>query len=74
MPPPTTIYWKICVAVAIFLSAITFTPLVIPVGKYQPELFGIPYTFWISFLNTVLLVLVTFIGTRVHPGRNADEV
>ena len=73
MPQPKTMYWKICVVVAIFLTAITFTPLVIPAGEYQPELFGMPYTLWVSILITILLVLLTFIGTLVHPGRNSDE-
>ena len=73
MPQPNSRYWKICVALAITFSALTFTPLVIPAGRFQPELFGVPYTLWVSFLLTVLLVLLTYIGTRVHPGRNSDE-
>ena len=73
MPQPKTTYWRICVALAILLTALTFTPWVIPVGTYQPELFGLPYTLWVSVLITVLLVLLTYIGTRVHPGRNSDE-
>ena len=74
MPQPKTIYWKICVALAIFLTTLTFTPLVIPAGVYQPELLGMPYTLWVSILLTVLLVLLTYVGTRVHPGRNSDDV
>ena len=74
MSSPTSTAWKICVTLAVILSLITFTPLIMPAGVYQPELFGVPYTFWTSFLITVLLVLFTFIGTRVHPGRNSDEV
>ena len=74
MSSPTSTAWKICVTLAVILSLITFTPLIMPAGVYQPELFGVPYTFWTSFLITVLLVLLTFIGTRVHPGRNSDEV
>lgn len=73
MPQPNSRYWKLCVALAITFSALTFTPLVIPAGRFQPELFGVPYTLWISILLTVLLVLLTYIGTRVHPGRNSDE-
>ncbi len=65
--------WKVCVAAVVLLSALTFTPLVMPAGIYQPELFGIPYTFWTSFLITILLVLLTLVGTRVHPGRNSDD-
>ena len=73
MPLPNSTAWKICVTLVVTLSLLTFTPLIMPAGVYQPELFGIPYTFWTSFLLTVLLVVLTFIGTRVHPGRNSDE-
>lgn len=73
MPLPNSTAWKICVTLVVMLSLLTFTPLIMPTGMYQPELFGIPYTFWTSFLLTVLLVVLTFIGTRVHPGRNSDE-
>ena len=73
MPQPNSRAWKLCVALVVILSALTFTPLVIPLGQFQPELFGMPYTLWVSILLTVLLVLLTYIGTRVHPGRNSDE-
>ncbi len=73
MPQPNSRPWKLCVALAVILSALTFTPLVIPAGQFQPELFGMPYTLWVSISLTILLVLLTYIGTRVHPGRNADE-
>ena len=73
MPQPNSRAWKLCVALVVILSALTFTPLVIPAGQFQPELFGIPYTLWVSILLTILLVLLTYIGTRVHPGRNSDE-
>ncbi len=48
MPQPNSRAWKLCVALVVILSALTFTPLVIPAGQFQPELFGIPYTLWIS--------------------------
>lgn len=73
MPQPNSRYWKLCVVLVITLSAVAFTPLVMPTGRFQPELFGIPYTLWVSILITILLVLLTYIGTRVHPGRNSDE-
>ena len=72
MPYPRT-PWRICVALVVLVSALTFTPLVIPAGVYRPELFGLPYTLWTSILVTVLLVLLTYVGTRVHPGRNSDD-
>ncbi|WKN45527.1 hypothetical protein [Tunicatimonas pelagia] len=70
---PNTTYWYLCVAAAVLLSIITFTPLVIPAGVYEPMLFGIPYTLWVSFLVMVLFVIITYIGTRVHPGRNDKD-
>lgn len=70
---PNKTSWHICIVAVIVLSVITFTPLVIPQGVYKPMLLGIPYTFWVSFLIMILFVLLTYIGTRVHPGRNEDE-
>ncbi|MGB3585844.1 MAG: hypothetical protein WBA23_04860 [Tunicatimonas sp.] len=70
---PNKTYWYLCVAAAFLLSIITFTPLVIPAGVYEPMLFGIPYTLWVSFLVMILFVIITYIGTRVHPGRNDKD-
>ncbi|MBD3630744.1 MULTISPECIES: hypothetical protein [Cyclobacterium] len=67
------LYWRICCVAAIILSIITFTPLVIPQGVSKPELGGVPYSLWTSFVITVLLVILTYIGTRVHPGMQNEE-
>lgn len=67
------LYWRICCIAAIILSIITFTPLVIPQGVSRPELGGVPYSLWTSFIITVLLVILTYIGTRVHPGMQNEE-
>lgn len=66
-------YWRWLIAGAIFLCFITFTPLVTPYGIYKPMLFGIPYTLWVGFVITVLLVLFTYLGTKVHPGMGGEE-
>lgn len=63
-----TRYWRICTTLVILLIIITFTPLIIPVGIYKPMFLGIPYTLWVCFLITVALVVLTFIGSKVHPG------
>ncbi len=60
------IYWRICSALVIILTIIVFTPLVIPQNVYKPILLGIPYSLWTSFLITVALVTITFIGTKIH--------
>ncbi len=68
-----TRYWRICTALVVVLILITYTPLVIPRGVYKPMLMGIPYTLWVSFLITAALVLITFIGSKVHPGKDEEE-
>ena len=66
-------YWKICSAIVIILTILVFTPLVSPIGEYKPMLFGIPYTLWMSFLITLSLVIITLIGTKIHPGIDQEE-
>ncbi len=67
-------YWRWSCIAAILLCIISFTPLIIPSGTYKPMLFGIPYSLWSSFLITVALVVLTFIGTKVHPDMKDEEV
>ena len=66
-------YWILCCALALILIIISFTPLVIPAGIHKPVLWGIPYTLWVGIAVSILLVLLTFIGTRVHPDRENPE-
>ena len=72
--PPNPLPWYGCIAAAVLLTIITFTPLIIPAGEYRPTLLGMPYTLWTTVLITALYVVLTYIGTRVHPGRNDDDV
>jgi len=65
--------WKICIAIFIILSVISFTPLVLPQNVYKPEVLGIPYTLWTSFLITLAFVLLTYVGTKLHPGNKEEE-
>jgi hypothetical protein len=73
MSNKNNVYWRICNAAAILLSVLSFTSLVIPQGVYKPLLWGIPYTLWTGILVTVVLVLLTYIATRVHPGANQKK-
>ena len=66
-------YWRICIVIVIVLVILGYTPLIIPKGVYKPMLFGIPYTLWLDFLVTVILVVLTYIGARVHPGTDNWE-
>lgn len=60
--------WYICCATVLILSILAFSPLVIPQGVSKPEFLGMPYTLWMGMLVSILLVVMTFIGTKVHPG------
>lgn len=53
-------------------TILTFTPLVIPTGIYQPKLIGMPYTLWMGILMSIIMVLLVLFGTLVHPGRNGE--
>lgn len=64
--------WKICCGAVILVAILTFTPVVTPVGRYQPKLMGMPYTLWVGILQAIILVAITFVGTRIHPGRKND--
>ena len=67
------LYWTLCCIAALGLIFISFTPLVIPAGVHRPAIWGVPYTLWAGIAVSVLLVLLTFIGTRIHPGRKNPE-
>jgi len=68
-----TKYWRFCVYIVLLLIVITYTPLVIPRGVYKPMVLGIPFSLWTSFLITLILVALTYLGSRVHPGNDDEE-
>jgi protein-S-isoprenylcysteine O-methyltransferase Ste14 len=70
---PNRKHWRICVALVGIIVLLGYTPLLIPKGIYNPMLFGIPYTLWLGILVTVILVVLTYIGSRVHPGTDQNE-
>ncbi|KPK84039.1 MAG: hypothetical protein AMS27_11080 [Bacteroides sp. SM23_62_1] len=65
--------WYLCISFALLLVIITFTPLVIPHGKYNPILLGMPYTIWTGILISLGLVIITFISVFVHPGSDKKD-
>jgi hypothetical protein len=67
-----SLYWNLCIAGVLLVSFLTFTPLVIPMETYRPMLGGLPYTLWIGIMVAMILVTLTYIGTKVHPG-NGEE-
>ena len=64
----------ITIFLAVIVVIISFTPLVIPSYTFKPQLFGLPYSLWMGLLATLLMVILTYISTRVHPeGRQAKK-
>lgn len=66
-------YWYILCGLAIGLCLLTLTPVVIPPGVFNPELFGLPYTLWMGIAITILLVVMTFLATRVYHHEEGEE-
>ncbi len=54
------------VGVALILTVITFTPVILHPGKIEPKLLSMPYTLWTSILITILLVLLTYLVSRLQ--------
>ena len=65
--------YGVLMALAIVLAILTFTPLVMPYGKYLPTLLHLPYTLWTGLLVAVLFVCLTWLAVRLHPGKGEDE-
>ncbi|MDX5340260.1 MAG: hypothetical protein LPK25_14630 [Cyclobacteriaceae bacterium] len=58
--------WILLVSAVVLLTLISFLFLFTQ-GKSQPMLGSVPYVFWVSFLATCLVVIFTFLGSRVFP-------
>lgn len=72
MKKKNTLYWYLCIVAAIILTIISFSPLVIPIGVYLPVIWGFPRTLWAGIVVYFCFVIVTYLGTRVHP-KNATN-
>lgn len=67
-------YWRLCYGMTILLSLLTFTPLVTPLGTYEPMVLGLPYTLWTGILLTIGLVALTYAAGRLYPvNRSSTE-
>ena len=54
------------VGVAFVIVAITFTPVILQPGKINPKFLSMPYTLWTSILITIVLVLLTYLVSRLQ--------
>ncbi len=60
------IIWHIVRIGMLILIILVFTPLIIPKGKYAPELFHLPYTLWTGIIVYLGMVALTLLGIWVH--------
>lgn len=58
--------WKLIVLVVLILSFGSFLFL-FKENKIDPRLGGIPFVFWTGLLVAILLVVLTFLGSRFFP-------
>ncbi|WPR73852.1 hypothetical protein [Algoriphagus sp. NG3] len=58
--------WKQLVLAVIVLTVCSYLFL-FKEGKSDPSLAKVPFVFWSGFLITVLVVVATFIGSKVFP-------
>jgi len=65
--PTRRLAWNACIACAVLLFLFSFSPIVLSPGEPSPALLGIPRTLWLGLAAYIALVVVTYIGTRVHP-------
>jgi len=65
--------YTVLILLALLLSVLTFTPLVMPYGKDLPSFLHLPYTLWTGLLVAIAFVCLTWLAVRWHPGRKEDE-
>ena len=70
MKDKNTIYWRLSVIGAVIVSALSFSPFIIPMNRFDPIVLGMPRALWGGILTAFLLVLLTYLGTRYYM---ADE-
>lgn len=58
--------WRFLVIFVSLLSIISFV-FIFRENKSTPELAGIPYVFWSGFLVTFIVVLATYLASKVFP-------
>ena len=56
----------------VVLSVLTFTPLVIPAGRYEPMLAGVPLTLWAGIAIVIAMLALTVVGAYVHPDQESS--
>ena len=65
--------YTVLILIALLLTVLTFTPLVMPYEVHRPTLFHLPYTLWTGLLVAIVFVCITWLAVHFHPGRKEDE-
>ena len=58
--------WRWLIVLVCIIGLIEYSPLIIPAGKYEPALFGIPFSLWLGMIFTILVVLLTYLGSKIY--------
>lgn len=58
--------WRLLVGLVVVLFFIEYSPLVIPPGEYKPMVFGIPFSLWLGTIFTIIVVALTYVGSKVY--------
>ncbi len=57
----------------VVIIAVTYSPLVMATGKTTPSFLHLPYTLWVTILLALVLVLLTFAGSRIMTNDEEEE-
>ncbi len=66
-------YWQICLIGSIILIVLSYSPIVLSPSNPEPYLFGLPRTLWAGILTYIGIIILVWIGTRVHPDYKGDQ-
>lgn len=57
---------SLLVVFAISLVILTFSPVILNPGKLEPKVLSMPFTLWTSILITIVLVVLTFLVSKLQ--------
>lgn len=64
--------WRLLVSFIIVLTLVSFL-IIFKENKITPTLAGIPFIFWSGFLASVLIVLATYLASKIFPYEEPSE-
>ena len=60
------VYWQALVGIVITLALISFI-FIFKEGVSTPYVASVPYILWSSFIPTLTLVILTYLGSKLFP-------